>query len=184
MAGVLGAAVGALGTGAAALTSGWLGARTARQQIAAQHVQADHQRRFEHARDRREPRSRAYADLIAQTQTFGTLVKEMNRSESYTEEGVRQLMEETGKLLRCRARVMVEGPTKVADGTVDLVDVVMECQEALMALVALPGPGPDVRDLPRADLIEQCHEDLESLGGALSSFVEEAREALDDNGAS
>lgn len=184
VAAVLGAIVGAFGTGAAALSSGWLGARTAQQQIVSQHLQADQQRSFEHARDRREPRSQAYAELIAQTQAVGTRVSEMNRSETYTEDSVHRVMQEIGKLLRCRARVMIEGPATVADSTDDLVDPVMECQDALMILASIPGTPLDTRNKPRAELIEVCGESLTSLGEALGVFVQEAREALDNNGGS
>ena len=110
LAAVLGAAVGAVGTGLAALASGWLGARNVQQQIVAQFIQADHQRRFEHTRERREPRSQAYAELIAQTQSVGALITAMHHSQSYTQDDVRAALEEIIKVLRARARVMVEGP--------------------------------------------------------------------------
>ncbi|MFD3486602.1 hypothetical protein [Streptomyces sp. NPDC058665] len=58
-------------------------ARNVRQQIIAQHIQADHQRRFEHTRERRESRSQAYTELIAQTRTVGTLISAMNRFQRY-----------------------------------------------------------------------------------------------------
>ncbi|MFI0772799.1 hypothetical protein ACH4TQ_49400 [Streptomyces sp. NPDC021218] len=133
-------------TGAAALTSSWLGARTAQEQIIAQHLQAAQQRIFEYVRDRREPRSQAYTDLIAQTQAVGTRISEMNRSEAYTDDGVHRILEEISTLLRSRARVMVEGPEVVADSTDDLIEAVMECQDALMALASIPGAPPEMRD--------------------------------------
>lgn len=182
LAALLGAAVGAVGAGTAALTSGWLGARTAREQIFAQYLQADQQRHFEHARDRREPRSQAYTDLIAQTQAIGTRISEMNRSETYTEDGAHGILEEIGKLLRSRARVMVEGPEAVADSTDDLVEAVLECQDALMALASIPGVPPEMRDKSRMELVELCRASLEASGEALSGFVEAAREALEDTG--
>jgi hypothetical protein len=182
IAAVLGAAVGALGTGVAAWTTGWLGARTAEQQIVAHHMQAENQRRFEHERDRREPRSQAYSDLIAQTQAVGTRVTEMNRSEAYAADKVRQVMEEISQFLRCRARVMVEGPASVADATEDLVQAVSECQDVLMALASIPGTPLELRDTPRELLIGQCREVLEPLAEALGSFVEAARESLENTG--
>ncbi|MGW0836585.1 hypothetical protein [Streptomyces prunicolor] len=182
IAALLGAAVGAVGTGAAAVASGWLGARTAQQQIIAQHIQADQQRRFEHARDRREPRSQAYADLIAQTQKIGTLVNEMNGAETYATDDVHNVMEETTKLLRCRARVAVEGPVKVADTTEGVIEAVTDCRDALMALASLPGAPPELQATSRPELIELCRDGVESLAESLTVFVDEAREALDDNG--
>ncbi|MFF4484531.1 hypothetical protein ACFY1A_47320 [Streptomyces sp. NPDC001520] len=169
-------------TGAAALTSSWLGARTAQEQIIAQHLQAAQQRIFEYVRDRREPRSQAYTDLIAQTQAVGTRISEMNRSEAYTDDGVHRILEEISTLLRSRARVMVEGPEVVADSTDDLIEAVMECQDALMALASIPGAPPEMRDKSHTELIELCRASLESYGEALGGFVEAAREALNDQG--
>ncbi|MCI3276970.1 hypothetical protein [Streptomyces cylindrosporus] len=183
MAAVLGAAVGAFGTGAAALTSGWLGARTARQQIVAQHMHADQQRRFEHARDRREPRSQAYADLIAQTQKVGALINVMNRAEVYPADGVHEVMEQVTQLLRCFARVAVEGPISVVDSAGYVGEAASGCRDVVAALVSLPGASPELQAMSRAELVERCREDVESLAANLAVFVSEAREALDDNGA-
>ncbi|WP_330301839.1 MULTISPECIES: hypothetical protein [unclassified Streptomyces] len=183
VAAVLGAAVGAFGTGAAALASGWLGARTAQQQIVAQHMQADQQRRFEHARDRREPRGQAYADLIAQTQKAGTLINVMNQVETYTTDSVREAMEQVTKLLRCRARVAVEGPVAVAGSAEDLADAATYCRDVLTALASLPGTPPEMQELSRTELVERCREGVEALAASLVVFVDDAREALDDNGA-
>ncbi|WP_232656060.1 hypothetical protein [Streptomyces guryensis] len=146
-------------------------------------MQADQQRRFEHARDRREPRSQAYADLIAQTQKVGTLINVMNRAEVYTTDGVREVMEQVTQLLRCRARVSVEGPIAVADSTEDLVEAASDCRDVLAALVSLPGTSLEMQAMSRAELVGRCREGVESLAASLSVFVGEAREALDDNGA-
>lgn len=182
VAAVLGAAVGAVGTGLASLAAGWLGARNVQKQIIAQHVQADHQRRFEHARERREPRSQAYAELIAQTQVVGTLVSAMNRSQSYTTDDVHAALEEIIKVLRARARVMVEGPVDVADSTEDLIETITDCRDRLMALASIPGAPPEVQEIPREELIEVCEDGLGTLAEALEQFVEAARQALDADG--
>lgn len=178
IAAILGAAVGALGTGAAALASAWLGGRTVRQQTAAQRLQADQQRHFEQARARRETRSQAYADLIALTQAVGTRVLEMNRSASYTEDNVRRVLEPFGELLSRSARVQVEGPVALTDSTDAIVKAVVACRKTLMALAALPGAPPELKDEHRTTLTQRCHADLKALGGALDVFVEEARSAL------
>ncbi|MER6160734.1 hypothetical protein ABT147_35250 [Streptomyces sp. NPDC001868] len=180
---ILGAAVGALGTGAAALASAWLGARAVRQQTAAQHLQADQQRQFEQARARREARSKAYADLIDLTQVVGTRVLEMNRSESYDEDSVRRVLEQLGELLSRSARVQVEGPVSLIASTDAIVKAVIACRKTLMALAVLPGAPPELRDEPRATLTQRCRADLKTLGGALDEFVKEARGVLGNDGA-
>ncbi|MEU9785564.1 hypothetical protein AB0H92_32175 [Streptomyces phaeochromogenes] len=142
----------------------------------------DQQRRFEHARDRREPRSQAYADLIAQTQRLGTLINVMNGAETYATDDVHKVMEETTKLLRCRARVAVEGPINVADRTEGVIEAATDCRDALMALASLRGAPPELQATSRPELIELCRDGVESLAESLTVFVDEAREALDDNG--
>ncbi|MET8831710.1 hypothetical protein ABZX40_38410 [Streptomyces sp. NPDC004610] len=184
IAAVLGAAVGAVGTGMAALAGGWLAVRNVQQQIVAQHIQADHQRRFEHARERREPRSQAYADFIAQTQSVGTLVSTMSQARSYTRDEVQTMLEESSKVLRVRARVMIEGPIEVSDSTEAIVEAIMECRDQLRALASLPRASPKLRAMPREELIEQCDDGLGTLSEALEIFVEAARRALDADGVS
>ncbi|MFI1212411.1 hypothetical protein ACH4UV_32965 [Streptomyces sp. NPDC020802] len=152
------------------------------RQIEAQHIQADRQRRFEHSRDRREPRSQAYADLVAQTQHVGTLISVMNQTEEYTTASVHEASEQITKLLRCRARVVVEGPVVVAKSTEDLVEAIVECREVLATLTSLPGAPPELQGLSRTQLTELCRQGLESIAECLATFVEEARQALDDNG--
>ncbi|MEU5958756.1 hypothetical protein [Streptomyces sp. NPDC047525] len=182
VAAVLGAAVGAVGTGLAALASGWLGARNVQQQIIAQHIQADHQRLFEHARERREPRSQAYAELVTQTQTVGNLISSMNSSGDYTPEKVRAALEEITKTLRARARVMVEGPLEVAVSTEYLIETMCDFSDRLRSLASMPGGPPELQAIPREALIEQCSEELNSLAEGLEAFVEAARQALDADG--
>ncbi|MBZ3908863.1 hypothetical protein [Streptomyces griseiscabiei] len=152
------------------------------QQIVAQFIQADHQRRFEHTRERREPRSQAYAELIAQTQSVGTLISSMHHSQSYTQDDVRAALEEIIKVLRARARVMVEGPGDVADSTEDIVGTITACRHRLMALASIPGAPPELQAMPREELIEQCGDGLGTLEEALETFVEAARQALDADG--
>ncbi|MFD3330165.1 hypothetical protein [Streptomyces sp. NPDC058701] len=152
------------------------------QQIAAQHIQADHQRRFEHARERREPRSQAYAALISQTQSVGTLLSAMDRSGNYTQDDVSPVLEEIVKLLRCRARVMVEGPVDVADSTEDLINMITACRDRLLVLASIPGAPPELQATPRQELIETCGDELGTLAEALETFVEAARQALDADG--
>lgn len=182
VAAVLGATVGALGTAIAAVTTGWIGARNVQQQVTAQLFQMAQQQRFEHVRDRRDPRSQAYADLIAQTQAVGHLINVATRSETYTVEGARDVIEETATLLRYRARVAVEGPGHVAEATDAVCEAATGCRNALTALAGLPGAPPELQVRSRDELIAHCGEHLETLDEALGDFIEVARQALDDDG--
>ncbi|MER5978681.1 hypothetical protein ABT142_19540 [Streptomyces sp. NPDC001857] len=131
-AGVLGATVGALGTGAASLTAALLGRSQARMQV-----------RAEHQRALREPRKAAYITFtehwwarynVASQGWIELALAEENRASSEYEslldaaEAFRDQAMDSADIERAQAVVYVEGPSSVTDAS-------MACIRALTTFV-------------------------------------------------
>ncbi|MEU6002663.1 hypothetical protein ABZ837_33230 [Streptomyces sp. NPDC047197] len=171
LAAVLGAAVGALGTGGAAVLAAWWSAT-------AQERRAHRQIRFEHLRDRREPRSRAYAEVVAQIQRMGRRLDQVNERDRARDLDLDGFPQEIDKLADLCARVAVEGPAPIAD----------QAQRILVLTRMAFSAASDLLTVP-VDEIDEHEEDLwrsrdaaGDLNAELGRFLELARLALDDAG--
>jgi hypothetical protein len=173
---VLGAVVGAVGTGLFGLASARIGARAQRQQT-------EEQRRFEQARARRESRTQAYVDLLTLLQSVGTRVLAMVRAQSFADRDVRPVLDDLGELLSRCARVQVEGPKGIDEYTAAIVSAVVACRKTLMALSDMPGVPFELAGLSQAELVQRCRTASRSMGEALDAFVSEARMALGNDSA-
>jgi hypothetical protein len=175
LAAVLGAAVGAIGTGGAAIFTSWWSAT-------AQERQSQRQTRFEHLRDRREPRSRAYAEVVAQVQKMGRQLDKVNERDRPVD-GVPDLddfPQELNKLADLCARAAVEGPAPIADHAQQILEQARGAFRAASDLLTVT---------VTVDEIAAHEEELwvsryatEDLNKELGRFMELARQSLDDDG--
>ncbi|WP_432101017.1 hypothetical protein [Streptomyces sp. WAC 04229] len=155
VAAVLGAAIGGL----AAFGTSWFGFRVARLQIKSSESQAERQRRFESLRERREPRSQAYADLLDVAQEVLDLLRAKSRDELYG-----RIDDLNNSVRKQRAVVALAGPESVARAAAVLAQSVVELRNNLLHMhpKALSG--------------------FSSVEVALESFTRAARAALEDDG--
>ncbi|MGW7083591.1 hypothetical protein ACWGH2_08840 [Streptomyces sp. NPDC054871] len=181
LAAVLGAAVGALGTGGAAVFTSWWTATT-------QERQSRRQIRFEHLRDRREPRSRAYAEVVAQVQKMGRLLDTVHDQERPDGRGFDGFPQELARLADLCARVAVEGPAPIADSAQRILVQARvafgAASDLLTAAETADANGEDGTDTVHEAELWRSRETTMALHTELSRFMELAREALDDHGSS
>ncbi|WP_371527180.1 hypothetical protein OG302_14510 [Streptomyces sp. NBC_01283] len=171
LAAVLGAAVGALGTGAAAVfTSVWSAGAQARQM--------HHQIRFEHLQSRREPRSRAYAEVVAQVQRLGRQLDLVNYSCGAQIEAAESLPLEFDKLADLCARVAVEGPAAAAEQAQVVLTQGKTALRAATDVILAATAGDGSRE--QAEAFRLSFDATDALGIELNRFMEIARVALDD----
>lgn len=171
LAAVLGAAVGALGTGGAAVFTTWWSA-------AAQESQIHRQIRFEHLRDRRDPRSRAYAEVVAQTQVLGRRLDECNERDRAPGQNLDGFPQEVRKLADLCARVAVEGPAIVAAQAQALLVQTREAYSVASDLLAVAEGGIEEYE----ESLRLSRDATETLDTELGRFIDLARHALDDDG--
>ncbi|MGW6267849.1 hypothetical protein [Streptomyces sp. NPDC055060] len=179
LAAILGAAVGALGTGGAAVFTSWWTAT-------AQERQSRHQIRFEHLRDRREPRSRAYAEVVAQVQKMGRQLDVVHDRERPDGRGFDGFPQELTRLADLCARVAVEGPAPISDHAQRLLVQARDAFGAASDLLTV-AQAAAAREAGEADAVHEAElwlsrEATMALNTELSRFMELAREALDDDG--
>jgi hypothetical protein len=181
MAAVLGAAVGALGTGGAAFTTGWWGAKQTRLQISTQDSQSRRQLRFSHLSERREPRSAAYVEYISQAQNLQRKFSELApriviTQTSETADMAAGLEEENRKLQELAARVCVEGPASIVEPAQRLKDVAGKC--SMFCLVMHMENSELKRSGTAPTVVAQIAVELSS---GISNFTESARISLDED---
>lgn len=186
LAAVLGAAVGAIGSGGAAFATGWWAGRQARWQVEGQQTIAREQVRFEHLKDRREPRSAAYSDLIAFMQNLSTdshaalhalLADEDDKVEAF-EDSLAARRTELNSLF---ARVCVEGPEGIVSPATTAYRHARDFtfRVSLMSFRSRAAPAEVV-----VEEAEQRFNDIEvMLDIPTELFIDAAREILDDHGA-
>jgi hypothetical protein len=159
VAAVVGAAIGGGLAGLTAAGTSWFGLRTTRLQLKSQESQAERQRRFESLRERREPRSQAYADLVDVVQEVLDLFRAVSREEAYAR------IDELNNLTRKRrAVVALAGPENVAQAATELSRTVSTLRNVIMH------QGP------------QEQRTLLAVRDALEAFTNVARAALEDDG--
>ncbi|MFJ1730192.1 hypothetical protein [Streptomyces sp. NPDC088254] len=186
LAAVLGAAVGAIGSGGAAFATGLWAGRQTRWQVDGQQTIAREQVRFEHLKDRREPRSVAYSALIAFMQNLSTdahaalhalLAEEDDKVREFED----SLTTRRTELNSVFARVCVEGPEGI------VTPATTEYRHArdftfrvnLMSYHSRSAPTQEV-----VDEMDQRFNDIEEmLNIPTELFIDAAREILDDHGA-
>jgi hypothetical protein len=179
---ILGAVVGALGTGGAATLTGLWNSRITQRQVEAQERQSHRQLRFEHLRDRREPRSKTYGDFLAQARavhrTALGIESGHHRSVDDPEPpSTDDLRREFFKLDELVARVQVEGPHSMVQPAREVVDAAYRLVEPLHDLTQTWNNDERTR---RA--VNNLTHALEGYRTAIDSFAEAARLALDDDG--
>ena len=120
VAAVVGAAIGGGLAGLTAVGTGLFGLRQARLQLEHQESEAARQRRFEGLRERREPRSKAYADLL----DAGQEILDLLRSFSSMEDMAERIDNLYATARKRRAAVAVVGPEHAARAASDLIRTV------------------------------------------------------------
>lgn len=152
----MGAAVGVGGTILATFGTSWFNLRQTRLQLAAQREEADRQRRFDSAKERRASRESAYAAFLGVGHTLEDLFEELPGWEY-----VRPIFAD---LHRQYTAVAVAGPGFVVDAAQRFVDAVTT---TLFRSGREQPPNPDTSEI--------FHE--------LRAFAEAAQRALADDGA-
>ncbi|MFE6158163.1 hypothetical protein ACFQ7F_04500 [Streptomyces sp. NPDC056486] len=171
LAAVLGAAVGALGTGGAAVFTSWWTATT-------QERQSHRQIRFEHLRERREPRSRAYAEVVAQVQKMGRQLDKVEEPDRTRDQSLDGFPQELSRLADLCARVAVEGPASIADQAQRILE---QARDAFSAASGLLEVAADEIDEHEEELWRSRYATMD-LNTELGRFMDLARRALDDDG--
>lgn len=156
---VVGAAIGGGLAGLTAVGTSWFNLRVTRLQSKAQETEAARQRRFESLRERREPRAKAYADLIDAVQEVIDLFHATSHAEL-----VERIASLNSSVRKRRATVALVGPERVARIAALLASSVADFRNAVVHQV------PDA--LRSIDNIEVT----------LEAFTIVARGALEDDG--
>ncbi|WP_326755080.1 hypothetical protein OIE73_28595 [Streptomyces hirsutus] len=151
----MGAAIGGGLAGLTAFGTSWFNLRMARLQHKVQEAEATRQRRFESLRERREPRTQAYAEFL----DVSHQVEEVLGNIEARPTASTRLRE----LRTLSARVAVTGPQAVADAADEVVASLASW------LLANAARGVTVGDTMRVE-------------ASLKEFTEEARAALEDDG--
>jgi len=181
VAAVLGATVGALGTGGAAFVTGWWGARQAKLQISTQESQSRRQLRFTHLSERREPRSAAYAEYISQAQHVQRKFSELAprvlvEQTDETHNMATTLESENKKLQELATRVCIEGPASIVEPAQRLKDVAGKC--SIFCLVMHMETSELKRSGTAPTVVAQVAMELSDV---IASFTESARTSLDED---
>ncbi|XVS66047.1 hypothetical protein ACQPYE_08340 [Actinosynnema sp. CA-299493] len=179
LAAVLGATVGATGACSAALLTGLWNTRVAKRQVAMQETNLRRQLRFDHLRERREPRSKAYSEFIAQTHQLLREFDEINGMPPTVlmSTVLVDLKVEMRTLYGCGSRVAVEGPQSVVASANSVVRQTNACYQEVRVLVANADTWTQDDDW-KADSSRKASG---LLARGVDDFVEAARRALDDD---
>ncbi|MER5573784.1 hypothetical protein [Streptomyces massasporeus] len=172
VAAIMGSSVGALGAWAAAFITGVWGSKNMRRQLAAQEAAARVQLRVDHVRERREPRSVAYSEFIAQAHVVIDLVHD--QTPRTIGDHAREVFEQLRKLNLMEARVSVEGPDSIVEPAGLVISSARQCG---FYITTVPGGG-DMSEMVQNDLLNALMEFQESL----DAFKESARAALNSDG--
>ncbi|MFD8072141.1 hypothetical protein ACFV3E_05760 [Streptomyces sp. NPDC059718] len=160
LAAVLGAAIGGGLTGLTAVGTGLFGLRTARLQLKSQESEAARQRRFDSLRERREPRSQAYAEFVAAGQDFVDILQGRDSDAFLSQYEVLQR-----NLRKRRATVAIAGPDAVVQAAGEF------AREVQRARVELSHTAPGPLGVFRGRVVQR-----------LDAFTKAARAALEDEG--
>lgn len=178
LAALLGAVVGAIGTGGAGVTAALLARSQARMQVLA-----------EHARLIREPRKNAYIAYITACLAEHDRLSEARRDlvvGSEISSGAEERFEEAEQLFResteaqaelehLEAQVYVEGPKTVIDAAVELGGKLTDFRHAVLDALHAERPVP-------SDLIEAAAEKRSEAYGAYIDFLYAASDVMGADG--
>ncbi|MFG2526505.1 hypothetical protein [Streptomyces sp. NPDC048516] len=176
IAAILGATVGALGTGGAAAVTGLWGARTVRSQLAAQEAQLRRGLRADHVRERREPRRIVYADFLAQARAIERALGRYR--ESHTTD-LDTFHREIDKLDHLGVHVILEGPPPVVSLSQELIRTVHRCIRPLRDSIAARERF-DAGSHQCVDAAASVAEAGLAFTAEVRDFAEAARRVLDD----
>lgn len=136
VAAIVGAAVGAVGTGLAASVTGFWSAHTAKMQIAAQEAQGKRQLAFDKAREWRDTRKAAYS-------TFAEKAQQLRRKTHYLAATWRDAVETedfntlsryASEVVANTFNVVIEGSAEAAEAAEEVSALAQELQTTLLAL--------------------------------------------------
>ncbi|MFI8850360.1 hypothetical protein ACIGW3_09245 [Streptomyces sp. NPDC053499] len=178
IAAILGAAVGALGSGGAAFVTGLWGARTTQRQLEAQDAQARRQLRVEHIRERREPRSTVYADFVAQARVIERATGRYRDSHTLDAEGFNQ---EVDRLDYLSVLVSLEGPEPLLVSSQAVVRCAHRFMKPLRHAIATHREYGDQSDEHAAAVSALATVGFEFIA-VVKDFAEAARLVLDEAG--
>lgn len=154
--------VGVAGTLVGTLGASWFGFRQLKVQLAEQRAEGDRQRRFESVRDRREPREKAYAQLVDRAQQLHQQLADGTIDTPGLHEQLRALSQ-------LDVAVAIQGPERVAEAS---------------AAILLAFTHAFKRVHTREDPTSPAYLALTlTIGDAIRNFIRIAREALEDHGA-
>ncbi|WP_144387263.1 hypothetical protein [Streptomyces sp. SAJ15] len=175
---ILGAVIGAVGAGSAAVVTGLWGSRITRRQLAAQEAQLRRQLRAEHARARREPRSKVYADFLVQARAVERALGRYQESHTRTLES---LHEAIAMLDHLGVQILLEGPPSVAPASEAVIKHAHRCIRPLRgAIEALERFGEgSLEHIQQRDAVADTGLQFTAT---VKHFAEAARRVLDDDG--
>nr|WSW71010.1 hypothetical protein OG461_35185 [Streptomyces sp. NBC_00995] len=159
VAAVVGAAIGGGLAGLTATGTSWFNLRVARLQHKAQETEAARQRRFESLRERREPRSQAYADLVDVVQELLDLFRAVSQEEAHA-----RIDELNDSARKRRAVVALAGPENVARAAAELSRTVATLRNRVLHQDS------------------QARRTVLAVQDSLEAFTDVARAALEDDG--
>jgi hypothetical protein len=154
IAGLAGTLVGTLG-------ASWFGFRQLKVQLAEQRSEGERQRYFESVRDRREPREKAYVQLLARAQRLHQQLADGTIDTPGLSEQLRALSE-------LDAAVAIQGPERVA-----------EASRAILLALTHAFRRVHTREDPTSPAYLAL---TLTIGDAIRNFIRTAREALEDHG--
>jgi hypothetical protein len=178
LAAVLGAVVGAIGTGGAGITAAFLNRSQVRMQVQAEHI-----------RFLREPRKSAYVayievclrefERLTRARRFLVIAARTNDSAAEFEDEAQQCYDDSSEaqsqIEHLQAQVYVEGPTSVIDKAVDLSSKLIEFRHSVLDGLQAGRPVSD-------SLVDAMWEKRSESYGAYLDFLYAASEALGADG--
>ncbi|MFG2491123.1 hypothetical protein ACGFSD_08695 [Streptomyces caniferus] len=179
IAAIVGATVGALGTGGAVAVTGLWGAWAARDQLAAQEAQLRRQLRVEHVRERREPRRTVYADFLTQARAVERALGRYRESHTTDMDAFHR---EIDQLDHLGVQVLLEGPPPVAAPSQELIRSAHRCIRPLRNSIGVREQF-DAGSRECADAAESVAEAGLAFTAEVRDFAEAARRVLDDDSA-
>ncbi|WP_030410555.1 hypothetical protein [Streptomyces sp. NRRL S-1448] len=138
VAAIVGAVVGAAGTGLAASVTGFWAARTAKLQVAAQESQGKRQLAFEKAKEWRVERKAAYASFAEKMQNLGREVDYVGSGWRVTasgpQDGFLELSRSARAVESAAFEVLMEGSAETAEAAREISELARSFQRASIAL--------------------------------------------------
>ncbi|GES27628.1 hypothetical protein San01_01140 [Streptomyces angustmyceticus] len=177
IAAILGAAVGALGTGGAAVVTGRWRARAVRDQLMAHELRLRRQRRVGQVRERREPRRKVYADFLTQARAVERALGRYRESHTTDLDAFHR---EVDTLDHLGVQVLLEGPPPVLSPSQELIRSAHRCIRPLRNSIGAQERG-DAGSPECVDAAASVAEAGLAFTAEVRGFAELARRVLDDD---